>query len=273
MLGLLMVGNKIPENIAFLHSGEEVARGKSIGFIEGNEDLLRHVRMIELIMDLLQFYRMDYAEKDENQLIIKLLGARIFNSQGAALKLILGGYYQAAGLQIRDILETSFLLDYFSTDDALIQRWKVVSEQERTKEFGQAKIRKALDERDGFSEKRRMEHYKLLSSIAAHPTFAGFTMLRPTPGADAHMGPFYVPELLAATIQELVKVSVTAWETFKWFFRPETIPQYRAMLRYLENSVQWIEHTYEKKMDHRDIEAVRTILEDLERRENRADLV
>lgn len=149
-----MAGNKIPENLGFLHSGEEAARGKSIDFIEGHEDLLRHVCMIEMIMDLLQFYRIDYAEKDENQLIIKLLGARIFNAQGAALKLILGGYYQAAGLQIRDILETAFLLDYFSTDDALIQRWKLVSEQDRMKEFGQAKIRQALDDRDGFIEKK-----------------------------------------------------------------------------------------------------------------------
>jgi hypothetical protein len=259
------MAGKLPENLGFLHSGEEVTRQKSIALIEGDEDLLLHVSMIEMIMDLLQFYRMDYAEKDENQLIVKLLGARIFNAQGAALKLILGGYYQAAGLQIRDILETAFLLDYFSTDEALIHRWKVVSEQERNKEFGQAKIRQALDDRDGFTEKKRMEHYKLLSSIAAHPTFAGFTMLRPTPGADAHMGPFYVPELLTATIQELVKVSVTAWENFKFFFKPETIPQYRAVLRYLETSVVWVEKTYE--MDRRDINAVRSILAELERRE------
>ena len=260
-----MAGSKIPENLAFLHSGEEVARSKAIEFIEGDEDILRHIGMIEMIMDLLQFYRMEYAEKDENQIIIKLLGARIFNAQGAALKLILGGYYQAAGLQIRDILETAFLLDYFSTDDALIQRWKLVSEKERMKEFGQAKIRQVLDDRDGFTEKRRMEHYKLLSSIAAHPTFAGFTMLRPTHGANANMGPFYVPELLTATIQELVKVSVAAWENFKWFFKPETIPQYRAMLRYLETSVEWVEQTYEKKMDGGDIKAVRSILQELER--------
>lgn len=262
-----MAVDKIPENLGFLHSGEEIARRKSIDFVEESEELLRHVSMIEMIMDLLQFYRMDYAEKDENQTIIKLLGARVFNAQGAAVKLVLGGYYQAAGLQIRDILETAFLLDYFSTDGALIQRWKLVSEQERTKEFGLAKIRQVLDDRDGFTEKKRMEHYKLLSSIAAHPTFAGFTMLRPAPGADAHMGPFYAPELLGATIQELVKVSVVAWKNFKWFFKPETIPQFRATLRDLENSVEWLEQTYEKKLDRRNVEAVRSILNDLERRE------
>lgn len=256
----------LPENLHFLHSGEETARQKSITLIEGDEHLSRHVEMIEIIMDLLQFYRMDYAEQDEDQLIIKALGARIFNAMGAAIKLILGGYYQAAGQQIRDILETAFLLDYFSTDSSLIQKWKLVSEQGRMKEFNLAKIREALDTRDGFTEKKRMEHYKLLSSIAGHPTFAGFTMLRSTPGADAHMGPFFVPELLHATIQELVKVSVSAWENFKWFFKPETLPQFRAVLRYLETSADWIEKTYDKPMDRTDINAVKALLSTFEHR-------
>lgn len=255
-----MTGKKLPENLNFLHYGEEVARQKSIAMIEGDEALSRHIHMIETIMDQLQFYRIDYAEKDEDQLIVKLLGARMFNAMGAAIKLILGGYYQAAGQQIRDMLETAFLLDYFSTDPMLIQRWKVVTEQERMKEFNLAKIREVLDARDGFTEKKRMEHYKLLSSIAGHPTFAGFTMLRPTPGADAHMGPFFVPELLNATIQELVKVAISGWENFRWFFKAETWAQYRATLRYLEVSSDWLEKTYGKPVDRRDIEAAKAIL-------------
>jgi len=259
-----MSGKKLPENLHFLHSGEEMARRKSIELIEADEPLSRHIEMIETIMDMLQFYRMDYAEKDENQLIVKLLGARIFNAMGAAMKLILSGYYQAAGQQIRDILETGFLLDYFSTDSALIQKWKLVSEQDRMKEFNLAKIREVLDARDGFTEKKRMKHYKLLSSIAGHPTFASFKLLRPTLGADAHMGPFFVPELLNATVQELVKVSITAWENFKWFFKPETLPQYRAALRYLETSAGWIEMTFGKPVDRADIDVVKAILSTLQ---------
>ncbi|MBB6469475.1 hypothetical protein HNQ96_005365 [Aminobacter lissarensis] len=250
----------IPENLKLLHTGEEVAWQKSIATIEADPDLSLHLAMIECVMDLLQFYRMAYDEKDEDQLIVKLLGARIFNDLGASIRLILGGYYQAAGLPTRDILETGFLLDYFSTDPALIQKWKAVPEEKRNKEFNQAKIREVLDKRDGYEGKKRYEHYKLLSAIAAHPTFAGFTMLRPEPGADAHMGPFFVPNLLTATIQELVKVTMTAWENFKWFFKPETLPQFRATLRYLEMSSEWVERIYGKKLDRRDIEAVKRIL-------------
>ena len=259
-----MRGTKLPENLIFLHSGEEIVRQKSVSLIENDEALSRHICMIETIMDQLQFYRMNYAEADEEQLIVKLLGARIFNAIGAAIKLILGGYYQAAGQQIRDILETAFLLDYFSTDQKLIQCWKIATEQQRMKQFNLAKIREALDLRDGFTKKRRMEHYKLLSSIAGHPTFSGFTMLRPAPGADAHMGPFFVPDLLNATVQELVKVSISSWEQFKWFFKPETLPQYQAVLRYLEASFDWVEKTYKKPVDHRDIETIRAIVSSLD---------
>ncbi len=53
----------IPENLGVVHSGKEVARGISIDSIEEYEDLLRHVGMIEMIMDLLQFYRMDKARR------------------------------------------------------------------------------------------------------------------------------------------------------------------------------------------------------------------
>lgn len=259
-----MTGRPIPENLIFLHAGEEEARRKTIALVEGDADLSLHLGMIECVMDLLQFYRMDYNEAGEDDLIVKLLGARIFNDIGAALKLMFGGYYQAAGLQIRDILESGFLLDYFSTDTTLIQKWKHVPEEKRTREFNLAKIREVLDARDGFEGKKRFEHYKLLSSIAAHPTYVGFSMLRPEPGADAHMGPFYVPSLLTATLQELVKVCMTAWENFKWFFEPKTLPQYRAILRYLETSSDWVEKTYGKVVDRRDIEAVKAILTKLE---------
>lgn len=261
-----MSGKAIPENLGFLHAGEEEARNKTIALIEGDADLSLHLGMVECVMDLLQFYRMDYDEEGEDDLIVKLLGARIFNDIGAALKLMFGGYYQAAGLQIRDILETGFLLDYFSTDATLIQKWKHISEEKRTREFNLAKIREVLDARDGFEGKKRYEHYKLLSSIAAHPTYAGFTMLRPEPNADAHMGPFFVPNLLTATLQELVKVCMTAWENFKWFFEPKTLPQYRAMLRYLETSSEWVEKTYGKVVDRRDIEAVKRLMAELDRR-------
>jgi hypothetical protein len=56
------------------------------------------------------------------------------------------------------------------------------------------------------SPKKRQADYKLLSNLRGHPTLASFAMPRPEPDADAHMGGFFVPKMLTATIQELVTV-------------------------------------------------------------------
>ncbi|MEH7907420.1 hypothetical protein V7798_07550 [Rhizobium laguerreae] len=252
--------NSFPENLSSLHVGEEEVRRRSIEFIEADHDLLLHLNMIERVMDMLQFIRQDYEEKSEGQLIVKLLGARLFNDMGAAIRLALGGYYQAAGSHIRDILETSFLLDYFSTDQALIQDWKNADEGTRNKEFNQAKIRKVLDSRDGFTEAKRYEHYKLLSSVAGHPTFGGFGMLRPEAGADAHMGPFFVKGLLSATTQELVKVAVISSGCFRQFFKPSNVVQYRASVAHLEAISHWSGSVFGKELDQSQFRELRDLL-------------
>ena len=55
-------------------------------------------------------------------------------------------------------------------------------------------------------------------------------------------------------------MTMTAWENFKWFFKPETLSQFRATLRYPEMSSEWVERIYGKKLDRGDIEAVKRIL-------------
>lgn len=254
---------KIPPNLDFLHTGELDVRLRSIQAIEADADLILHVEMIECVMDQLQFYRVSYDEPGEDILIVKLLGARIFNHIAAAVRLALAGYYQASVLQIRDVLETGFLLDYFSKEPTSIQRWKVVSDDVRIREFAPAKIRIALDERDGFTERKREAHYKLLSNLGAHPTHAGLRMLRPEQDALAHMGPFYVLDMLIATIQELVKVSLTAWENFRWFFKPHTLEQYQAYHRYTEMSLDWTDRVYSRTGDRSHLIAVEVIIRKL----------
>ena len=45
--------NSIPENLERLHCGEEFLRSKSLEAIEVDENLSRHVALIEKAMDLL----------------------------------------------------------------------------------------------------------------------------------------------------------------------------------------------------------------------------
>ena len=75
-------------------------------------------------MNLIAHFARSYHNKSEDQLIIQLLGIRLFNSSASAVLDMLAGYYQNSVMQQRDLLEVSFLLDYFRTNPALIGEWK-----------------------------------------------------------------------------------------------------------------------------------------------------
>ena len=62
------------------------------------------------------------------------------------------------------------MIDFFSIDKSVISQWKACSEDQRLKEYGPAAIRKALDDRDGFTGRKREAHYKMLCKLAGHPT-------------------------------------------------------------------------------------------------------
>ncbi|MDG5497910.1 hypothetical protein [Niveispirillum sp. BGYR6] len=239
----------IPKNLSLLHAEEEALCVKSIALIEGSKDMSLHVSMIEQCMDALQYVRVNTLDMSEDQLIVALIGASLFNSMASAMKLLLSGYYQSSGLQIRYILESGWLLDYLRTDAKLVRQWKETTEDKRLKLFGPNIVRKALDKRDGFKRKNRDAHYKRLCNLCGHPTFAGFAMLRPNPTADAHMGPMLVPSLLEGCIQELVQVSIIAAHAFTRFFPPKTQLDYKARLHFLEAYGDWREKVFGKLPD------------------------
>ena len=250
----------IPDNLSLLYSGEEDLRQKSIATIEANDSLSCHIAMVETCMDMLQYTRVNTPEMSEEQLIVILLGASVFNSIGSALKLMLGGYYQSSGLQIRYILETGWLIDYLHTDPKLIQEWKVTPEAERQKKFGPGLVRDKLDKRDGFVEKKRAEHYKQLCVLCGHPTFASFTMLRPEANGDAHMGPFFVKPMLEMVVQELVKCTLVAWLAAMRFFPTKALSDYKARVSYIEKNGDWMEHVFGKKPDPNSLIELRKII-------------
>ena len=255
-----------PENLSLLHKGEKDLHTRSIALVEGSEDLSLHVSMIETCMDMLQYVRTNTLDMSEDQVIVALIGASVFNSIASALKLMLGGYYQSSGLQIRYIMETGWLLDYLRTDPNLVQEWKVTPEEKRQSVFRPGKIRDKLDKRDGFKEKKREAHYKRLCVLCGHPSFAGFAMLRPEVNADAHMGPFLVLGLLEGCIQELVQVSITATQAFLRFFPPKTLPDYKAGISFIETNAHWMEKVFDKRPDPKPLNELRKLIAQLEGR-------
>jgi hypothetical protein len=249
-----------PENFNLLHQGEEFLRGKSLEAIKASDTLLHHFEIVADSMDLIQHFAQQYHHKNDDQLVIQLLGIRLFNGTATAVNNMLSGYYQSSVMLERDLLEVSFLLDYLKSNSNLIAEWKACSESERTKKFSAFEIRKFLDDRDGFTERKRAEHYKLLCNLGAHASYQGFQLLQPVPGGDAHCGPFFAETALTATISELAKIASMAAGNFTMFFSPDSISDLEVKLRFMEKQSLWFERFVGQSLDRGQIDKMREIL-------------
>lgn len=250
---------RFPANFGLLHSGEEFIRGKSVEAIEASENFLAHARLIERAMDLIDYFVRQHKAADDDALTIQLLGIRLFNGAASAVNLLLAGYYQTSALQQRDMLETAFLLDFFQSDRTLIAKWRGSSSGERRKSFAPVVVRNALDTRDGFTERKRDKAYKLLCELAGHPTYAGFRMLSPQPGGDAHCGPFFEATAFKATYEELTKIVFQGSSTFTRFFKARTKGEYVTKIAFMEAQGRWAEKFYGHAFDQAAIDELRTL--------------
>jgi hypothetical protein len=103
------------DNLTSLHKHEEELRTRSLAFIEADAGLSDHWKLVAEAMNAIYAFSYDHPHESENELTLQYLGIRLFNVAGASIKLALSGYYQNAFGQLRDMIETSFLVDYLST--------------------------------------------------------------------------------------------------------------------------------------------------------------
>ena len=202
----------VPENLKLLHQGEEELYLRALRLVEANQDLADHLDMTERAMDAMDVLRQHYVA-DDDQRAISHLAIRVFNGFATAWRLMAAGYYQAAALLLRDIVETTYLVNVFHIDATLIKKWREADRRTLKRDFSPAVVRKILDEDAGMGKSRREEIYAMFSTLAGHPTLAGFAMLRPN-GMDAHMGPFSDLTALRAVIEEMGKLAVQAGFAF-----------------------------------------------------------
>jgi hypothetical protein len=153
-------------------------------------------------MTLLYAYTIEHTSRNDGEAVAQMLGIRLFNAAASAVKLALSGYYQTAFQQVRDIMETGFLLDYFRTSPEQILVWRNADREARRKLFDPVKIRISLDDRDGDTTKRRAEEYRKLSELASHATFRGFRLT--TREGFGELGPFVEATNLKAWLHEMV---------------------------------------------------------------------
>lgn len=233
----------LPENLRSLHTQEEHLRGKALDIVAQEPKLRLHIAVVEQAMNLADSLR-QYATGDEDLKVIQMFGMRMFNAFGASLKLALSGYAQNSALVMRDVLETVFLVDLFSGDHGLIEKWRFADSKAVKADFSPVAVRKALDARYGHTTRRREETYKLFSEFAGHPTMKSVWMMRPQKNGDAVIGPFVEKTSLEAVLSEMGRLAIQAGEHLIAFFPSDWEQSLGPRLAFAEAAREWFAAFY-----------------------------
>lgn len=199
-----MTGTLAFENLNGLHGEEERLRALGLAAAKANPALADHLELVGEAMDLVVILGRGYPEPNSQQQVVQLLGIRLFNAGATALKLALAGYYQAGFSLIRDLLETTHLLDYFLHEPSAIAIWQAGGAAAK-KKFQPQAVREVLDKRDGFAKGKRAEIYQRYCVYASHPTYAGVLLVAPSPHGLATYGPFLDESTLGHLLVDLAK--------------------------------------------------------------------
>lgn len=194
------------DSLISLYADEEQLRARSLIVIEGDTRLSDHWNFVAEAMNAIFAFTHDHDPGSEDELTLQLLGVRLFNAAGASIKLALSGYYQKAFHQVRDVIETSFLVDYLKTYPEEIDEWRRADRKKRMSYFGARRIREALDKRDGYTSGKRKEIYDLISELASHPSYFGVALTTTNVGESlrvAQIGPFFDDNKLRAWLLEM----------------------------------------------------------------------
>jgi hypothetical protein len=230
-----------PDNMTRLYSGEEALRTESLRRIGEMPDLATHLHMIEQAMDLLHGLLPEKGNPDDDQLTLGNLGIRCFNALASCAKLSLSGYYQAAAIHIRDVLEVAFLLDHFTSNPGLVTQWRTGSERDRKKLFAPLAIRQALDDRDHLTDQKRKAAYEQLCKLAGHATPEGAVMLAPDPNEKAvHCGPFLEITALQAILSEAALTAIQAGNSFGLLMNADDLRAHGVRLAFMHAEAEWL---------------------------------
>ena len=154
-------------------------------------------------MNAIYAFTHDHVHGSENELTLQYLGIRLFNAAGASIKLAFSGYYQKAFDQVRDVIETYFLVDFLSTYPDKIDEWKLADKKTRISHFGPQLNPNALDKRDGYTSGERKRIYDLISELASHASYRGISLITMGPDNMAQVGPFFDEKKLATWLKEM----------------------------------------------------------------------
>lgn len=205
---------KIPENLSTLDSVERLMQQRAVAHIEADETLLDHVELIEAVMSHIDYFAKRDSTGDLDLETVQLLAARIFNDLASAYGQLTRGYYQLAAATLRDVMEIVYLWGYFDREPGKITEWRESDDATRREMFAPYKVRKFLDDFDGFREGKRGKAYKMFCEYAAHATWQGFGLMRPSSEQQVRMGPFFDVSLMKAVLEEMAQLAAQAGNNF-----------------------------------------------------------
>jgi hypothetical protein len=233
----------LPENLEKLDEKENEIASQSKLNLNAEPQLKEQLKIFyesrNMICDLFSNYRPQ--NKDEK--IIQFFSARLFNNVSCAFSIMLKGYYQISFLIQRDILETGFLLDYFSSYPEEIQKWKKAKTSNEKRKFKPLHIRQALDERDGQAvqdQELRQWKYKLLSEYGSHVSYEGFKLL--IDKRTAQIGPFFDEKKLKSCMEELTSCTISSTLYLLTNFKNLPDNFLDSIKKYIKLSTNWLEN-------------------------------
>ena len=191
----------LPENLDNLRQHIEEIRAESTELLGSEQFSKDNIDIIYAGLGVIFDITNSYDCQTDDELTIQFLGLRLFNTISSSIELLLSGYCQSSVVLMRDLLETGYLLDFFTINSDKIDQWKNCTNKERQRKFQPAKVRQALDKRDGFEERSRERIYQTVCEYAVHPTYMGNKLV--APDGLGLIGPFFDSRYLRALLKEL----------------------------------------------------------------------
>lgn len=151
---------------------------------------------------------------------IQALGVRCRNTVGACSDLMVRGYYQQAAVLVRDLLETSFLLDLFSRAPEHLRPWIELGKEAGKKNYKAVNVRVLLEALDGQKVEARQRLYDIYSTNGTHPNSDGIGLI--SPKGITMVGPFSDRERLIVITYDLTRFAVMAAQHLcQWIVKAE----------------------------------------------------
>lgn len=214
--------------------------------IASDEDLTRHLTLINSCLECLSRVPEFQLERDDQELNMLRLGVRCFNSGASALRLLRCGYFQPAVTMMRDLLEVFCLMDLFVREPSSMQDWLSMANKDRMEHFRPVRVRKRLEKFDANRAKERQATYNMFSEIAAHANPNGYHLI--SPDNMTRIGPFVDYGYFRPGIEELASRLSSATAAFCNLIEIDHARALEAKARFVADLMQWRKQYFHPKM-------------------------